>query len=1074
MRHRLLCCLPLLWAGCAISAQQPAKPAAAATKPDYSQQQVVFESITKRYRFENDGGGWREFAARIKVQSEAGVQQWGVLQFGYNAGNEKVDIEYVRVRKPDGSVVNTGPDNVQDVTSAISKQAPMYSDFREKHITVPGLRPGDTLEYDMRATTTSPLIPGQFWLTEDPTRDAIVLDETIEVNVPSGRAVTIKSDPKLKASKNEEGGRTTYVWHTSQLEPPYAGGDSKVEKTRAQELRAMAEAPPAIELSTFSSWQQLGRWYFDLQNPRAGVTPEIAAKAAELTKDKKTEADKARAIYDYVATNIRYISLLFGVGRFQPHAATEVLANKYGDCKDKSTLLQALLAAVGIKAEPVLINSERKLDSDVPSPAQFNHLITMAYVGEAPVLLDTTAEVAPYGYLLPVLDHKQALLVAAAAPTLIETPAVGPVRSFQRIRFEGKVNELAALAGTISIEARGAAEVTLRAVLRRVPESSWSQVLTIAGASFGVPGEAKDVKAGDPAGIDVPFTLSWSSTNSSYTSFVGRKAAVSVPLPSGGLPGVDEKEPDKIKFGEPVDIVSTAKIEFPAGYKISLPMSVHLTRDYGEYASDYRVDGSTVMVERKLRINVPELPQDRTAEYAAFRRVVSEEERQTLSIEAPSNVANSIPSTATAEEYYESGTAAFQSGNYQRAADLLKLAVAADAKHKSAWNNLGRAHLALRRYDDALAAFQKQIEVNPYDEWSYNNMGRVYVAQGKYPEAEKAFKKQLEINPLDRYSHGNLGDMYIRWKKYPEAITEFQAQQHLDANNVAVKNQLAVAYLGNGETSKALSLFDEVVSAAPNAWTWNNVAYALAEQGVALDRAIVYARSAIGTIATATRMISSTGPTLQELASDTALAAYWDTLGWIYMKQGDLAGAERYVRAAWLLAQDPVVGDHLGQIYEKLGRKQDAIHAYALAVAAAPVNQDFQKHLNAAVGNDAKTSRLQSQAVAQLGEERTYKVAVPGFKDRSSAQFYVALVNGPKVAAITFVSGDPELKSATKALEALSYRIEFPDDTAVKVVRRGIVACSQASGCSFALMPWEEMLREAPSSGTSASAGTED
>jgi hypothetical protein len=137
MRHRLLCCLPLLWAGCAISAQQPAKPAAAATKPDYSQQQVVFESITKRYRFENDGGGWREFAARIKVQSEAGVQQWGVLQFGYNAGNEKVDIEYVRVRKPDGSVVNTGPDNVQDVTSAISKQAPMYSDFREKHITVP-------------------------------------------------------------------------------------------------------------------------------------------------------------------------------------------------------------------------------------------------------------------------------------------------------------------------------------------------------------------------------------------------------------------------------------------------------------------------------------------------------------------------------------------------------------------------------------------------------------------------------------------------------------------------------------------------------------------------------------------------------------------------------------------------------------------------------------------------------------------------------------------------------------------------------------------------------------------------
>src|SRR5262249_44411946 len=161
--------------------------------------------------------------------------------------------------------------------------------------------------------------------------------------------------------------------------------------------------------------------------------------------------------------------------------------------------------------------------------------------------------------------------------------------------------------GTISIEARGAAEVTLRAVLRRVPESSWSQVLTIAGVSFGVPGEAKDVKAGDPAGIAVPFTLSWSSTNPSYAGFVRRKAAVSVPLPGSGLPGVDENEPDKIKFGEAVDIVSTAKIEFPAGYTIRPPMAVHLTRDYGEYLSDYRVDGTTITVQRKLSINVAEL-----------------------------------------------------------------------------------------------------------------------------------------------------------------------------------------------------------------------------------------------------------------------------------------------------------------------------------------------------------------------------------------------------------------------------------------------------------------------------------
>src|SRR5262249_36792473 len=132
------------------------------------------------------------------------------------------------------------------------------------------------------------------------------------------------------------------------------------------------------------------------------------------------------------------------------------------------------------------------------------------------------------------------------------------------------------------------------------------------------------------------------------------------------------------------------------------------------------------------------------------------------------------------------------------------------------------------------------------------------------------------------------------------------------------------------------------------------------------------------------------------------------------------------------------------------------------------------KHLNAAVGNDAKASKLESQAAAQLGEERTYKVALPGFKRGSSAQFYVALVNGPKVAAVTFVSGDPELRSASKALEALSYRIEFPDDTAVKIMRRGIFSCGPASGCNFVLMPWDEVFREAPDSPTSDAARAED
>src|SRR5271168_313787 len=155
-----------------------AKTAAAATAAkaqDYSQEAYVIEKWRTSYSFENDGTGKREVYARIKVQSEAGVQQWGQVVFGYNSANEKVEIPYVRVLKADGSTVTAPMDAVQDLSAPLQKEAPMYTDFRQKHITVPGLRPGDTLEYDIQDITVTPLAPGQFWMEYDFQKDWIVL-----------------------------------------------------------------------------------------------------------------------------------------------------------------------------------------------------------------------------------------------------------------------------------------------------------------------------------------------------------------------------------------------------------------------------------------------------------------------------------------------------------------------------------------------------------------------------------------------------------------------------------------------------------------------------------------------------------------------------------------------------------------------------------------------------------------------------------------------------------------------------------------------------------------------------------
>ena len=119
----------------------------------------------------------------------------------------------------------------------------------------------------------------------------------------------------------------------------------------------------------------MGRWYGSLQQERIKPTPEIRAKAAELTKGASDDDAKLRAIYKYVSTEFRYIGIAFGIGRYQPHAAAEVLSNQYGDCKDKHTLFASLLDAVGIKAYPALISSSQEIDPDVPSPGQFDHVI---------------------------------------------------------------------------------------------------------------------------------------------------------------------------------------------------------------------------------------------------------------------------------------------------------------------------------------------------------------------------------------------------------------------------------------------------------------------------------------------------------------------------------------------------------------------------------------------------------------------------------------------------------------------------------------------------------------------------
>src|SRR5580700_7823546 len=320
---------------------------------DYSQESFVIEQMHSRYRFEADGTGRKDVTARIRVQSEAGVQQWGQLQEGYNSANERVEIPYVRVLKEDGTVVKAGDDAVQDLSAPLEREAPVYTDYRQKHITVPGLRPGEVLEYDMVTVIHTPLAAGQFWAEYEFDKSNIDLDETLEVDVPAGRTLKVKCKPGMDPKITEDNGRRIYHWSSSHLERE--DDDKAKDKDKKKKKHHADDDRPDVQLTTFESWEQIGRWYASLEKDRRAPTTDVRAKAQDLTKGLNTDLAKTEALYDFVAKNFRYVSLSLGVGRYQPHAATDVLHDQYGDCKDKHTLLASLLQAEGLHADSVLI-----------------------------------------------------------------------------------------------------------------------------------------------------------------------------------------------------------------------------------------------------------------------------------------------------------------------------------------------------------------------------------------------------------------------------------------------------------------------------------------------------------------------------------------------------------------------------------------------------------------------------------------------------------------------------------------------------------------------------------------------
>ena len=123
-----------------------------------------------------------------------------------------VEIPYVRVLKEDGSVVTAPADSVQDLSAPVEREAPVYTDYRQKHITVPGLRPGEILEYDIVTVIHTPLAAGHFWMEHDFDKNKSVARRATRSQRSQRSSVKMKTKPENEAEDHGEKGRRIYRW----------------------------------------------------------------------------------------------------------------------------------------------------------------------------------------------------------------------------------------------------------------------------------------------------------------------------------------------------------------------------------------------------------------------------------------------------------------------------------------------------------------------------------------------------------------------------------------------------------------------------------------------------------------------------------------------------------------------------------------------------------------------------------------------------------------------------------------------------------------------------------------------
>ncbi len=586
MRQAILSCVVLL------SAAQTA-PAAPVT-------QLKSETT---YEVRSDGTYTVEESGTVRVDSAQGVRAAGQMALGYSTSLQKLEILEAYTTTRDGKRIDVGPEGIREQESRASAGAPTFSDRKAKAIIFPQVEVGSMLSAHWRRTQLKPEIPGFFSLWESVSRSIDNEAASVTLRAPADLALHIDTrDADGGEIANPPAGMREWHWTFK----PSKGQPSEPRQVSSRDLA------PYVMASTFDGWEDLAKAYDARAADKAQPSPAVRKLADEITAGIKDRRAQARALYEWVSKNIRYVAIQLEDGGYVPHSADDIYAARYGDCKDHTVMLQALLAAKKIPSSPVIMNSSDSFFvPKIVTTRAFNHAIT--WLPEFDLFVDSTPGMLPFGVLAPSEYGKQVLVIDAGKgqPALRRLPLISPERDWISSRIDLAIAADGTMTGTATGEAAGLFEATERQIFTSIPREQLEQA---SNRALGGRGTVK-FEVGDPRDFGKPFSYVSKIELPQYVKLPG-PGANHIPMGIGRFSGAMSQfvstmsEPARTlpmvcpAAGRRTEV---AHLKLAPGMKITqLPQGVKLTSKYGSYESKYEQVDDTLVATSTLTLEYPD------------------------------------------------------------------------------------------------------------------------------------------------------------------------------------------------------------------------------------------------------------------------------------------------------------------------------------------------------------------------------------------------------------------------------------------------------------------------------------